>query len=533
MKKIYLFLMTLLPMVVTGQERIMVIADPHVFASSLHDNGAAFQEMMNSQRKMIDLSEEAWKGLVQTAMSEHADLLLIPGDLTKDGELASHNTVRNDLAILNNQGIKTLVIPGNHDIGGNAYSYMGEEKTEVDVLQNAKWWEYYESVCSGLISKDANSHSYAAEPLEGLTVLGVDGAHDNAGTGSLSEETLGWILAQADAAKAKGNMIIAMSHWQILEHFDKQGSLESSCRLANADAIRDSLMQHGVHLVLTGHFHVNGITTFRDTTGLTHDSIVEITTGSPITYPCPYRWLTLSNDRALVAVETEDIADMSSIEGNLHTYSREWMRVHTENLIPTFTNRLWGRMDEAFEHAQGLFGALDDVIIPAIKGALQSIGEEKRVQLVQTYLGPTIVDLYLLHSDANEPEHPEAQQLAADFLSGMENMIHAVTDEPLHVNSAFGMKAQQQMMISFAKDKATPYLQSLVQDVTHYGTIHADRTDDLQITLVIHSPKDDDPTGMETNMRSVPIRKRLINGQLYIQYQDRLYNVLGLQMQQL
>ena len=73
----------------------------------------------------------------------------------------------------------------------------------------------------------------------------------------------------------KGNTIIAMCHWQLLEHIDKQSRLESSCRLKNADAIRDSLMQHGVHLVLTGHFHVNGISTRHDSiTG--NDSIVPL-----------------------------------------------------------------------------------------------------------------------------------------------------------------------------------------------------------------------------------------------------------------
>ena len=303
MNKTILALMAFLPILGMAQERIMVVADPHVLPQSLITEGSeAFDTMMVKQRKMLDLSEAAWIAMMDTAMKYQPSLLLIPGDLTKDSEKASHELVANSLRVLEEANIKTFVIPGNHDIGGNAYRYEGTQKIPVDNLPDEEWESTYSWIYDSVVAKDPSSHSYVAEPLEGLSILGIDGAHNTAGTGWLSDETLAWILAQADSACAKGNTIIAMCHWQILEHFDRQATLESACRLENADVIRDSLMHHGVRLLLTGHFHVNGITTFRDTTGLTNDSIVEITTGSPITYPCPYRWLTLSEDRTQVQV---------------------------------------------------------------------------------------------------------------------------------------------------------------------------------------------------------------------------------------
>ena len=99
-------------------------------------------------------------------------------------------------------------------------------------------------------------------------------------------------------------------------------------------------MAHGVHLVLTGHFHVNGITTYRTPGAEKVDSLVEITTGSPITYPCPYRWLMLSENRADVQVETAFIESLPELN-NMHQYSREWMSEHATNMIPQLSLRAW------------------------------------------------------------------------------------------------------------------------------------------------------------------------------------------------
>ena len=270
-----------------AQDRVMVIADPHVYPQALiAQDTATFNAYMKGQRKMVDLSEPIWHALIDTALAKQPSLVLIPGDLTRDGENESHAIVKAGLDTLRAHGIRTLVIPGNHDLPG------------------ANWESLYFGA-NDVYEKDPNSHSYAAQPLQGLTVIGIDGSDGNAGTGKLSPSTLAWILARADEAVAQGRTIIAMAHWQILEHFDQQGTLESACRFKEADALRDSLMAHGIHLVLTGHFHVNGITTFRDTTGLTNDSLVEISTGSPITYPCPYRWLTFSEDKSTMTVQTD------------------------------------------------------------------------------------------------------------------------------------------------------------------------------------------------------------------------------------
>lgn len=523
MKKIFLFL-ALLPAMLVAQERMMVFTDPHVLASSLMDTTSlSFGEMLNGQRKMIHLSEPAFVALVDTALAYHPAVVLIPGDLTKDSEWASHQVVAAQLNRLEQAGIKALVIPGNHDIGGNAYAYTGAEKTQVANLTNSDWETMYASVYAHAVAKDPDSHSYVAEPIEGLAVLAIDGANNTAATGVLSSRTQKWVLAQADSAVAKGNTIIAMSHWQILEHFDAQGTLESACRFQKADALRDSLMRHGVHMVLTGHFHVNGITTFRDTTGHTNDSIVEITSGAPITYPCPYRWLTLSADRETVSVTTDYLNSLPGYP-QLEAYSREWMRIHTANMLPRLAVEMW---DTGVEMARTKISSLPGgavYSIPFERAVAKYNTDSAKVDLVERHLGSTVVSLYLLHSEANEPEHPEADSLADALETNLGAMMAEVLD-----GTILALPEPLSLFTSIMMIKVDPIVRSLVEDITGYGQTYADRTDDLRLSLHINSPRQheaiDEVHGEEKAL------KQLRNGQLFILRGGKTYTAEGTEVQ--
>ena len=513
-----------LPLMVIAQERIMVISDPHVIASSLIDTTSqSFKDMIHDQRKMLDLSEPAFNAIIDTALLYKPDLVLIPGDVTKDSEKASHDIIVAQLQRLKEAGIPTLLIPGNHDIGGKAYAYLGEEKTAVENLTDDQWESTYSLVYQSVAAKDPDSHSFVAEPLEGVTILGIDGAHNAASTGSLSDATQNWLLAQVDDAIEKGNMVIAMCHWQLLEHVDQQSMVVSSCRLENADEIRDSLMAHGVRVVLTGHFHVNGITTYRDTTGVIPDSIVEITTGSPITYPCPYRWLTVSEDRSAISVETDIIRSLPGFE-DLETYSREWMREHAANMVPQMTVRAFNKLEKALDEYEsdptmGIMARLLKQCLPETDSA--------RVDLVQRHLGSTIVELYLLHSAANEPEHPEADSLAQEVYAGMEAMLHEMTDEKMKYFTEI-----QDFLIISALTLAQEPVQSLVEDKTNWSSAkYGNVTDDLHLQLVLYSSHW--PEGIEkveSGESRVKSRKVLHEGQLLIEKQGKRFSVLGAEM---
>lgn len=513
MKKLLIFLFVLIPVMVLGQtkkvdENIMVIADPHVMSQSLYDEGAAFVEMMNDQRKMIDLSEEAFIALIDTALLYKPALVLIPGDLTKDGEMVNHDLVVSQLKRLAEAGINSLVVAGNHDMNGKAYAYQGAEKISVDVLKDSDWEKKYAMVYDQAIAKDADSHSYVAEPIPGVTILGIDGAVN----GVVGEKSLAWLLAQADIAREKGNLIIAMCHWQLLEHVDEGGVTMEMGRLEDADAVRDGLMAHGVHLVLTGHMHVNSISTFRDTVQMNGDSIVEISTGAPITFPCPYRWLKVASDRSSVEVKTDYLTALGEYT-DLYAYSLEWMKEHTESVIPYLSVSLFDKSVAVMEELICAY-PMGDMLFAALKSVLPQTNEEK-VALVNKYLKTTIIELYLLHSIANESEHAEADSLANAMYSGIEKMIREATDIVLSTN-----KQLQDMLISTVVEANKASIQSLVEDRTHWASeYHSDKTDDLNVILMVNEAQDETSVEVlqenEVDMTMYDILGRQVRGEDY------------------
>lgn len=464
---------------------IMVMADPHVMASQLTDQGSAFDAMMAGQRKMLDLSQVAFTALVDTALQHQPSLVLIPGDLTKDGELESHDAVLEQLTRLKDAGINVLLIPGNHDIGGKAYQYHGADKTAVETLSDENWESKYAMVYEQATAKDKASHSYVAEPLAGVSVIGIDASHDD-GDGYLSDASLEWILQQADAARQKGNMIIAMCHWQLLEHVDDGGVMMDWGLLNDSELVRDSLMAHGVHLVLTGHMHVNSISTYRDTINMTGDSIVEISTGSPITYPCPYRWLSISPDRSMVAVQTTNLTSLAGHE-DLYSYSEQWMREHTKVIMPSLSVQMFDKAANVLENtaSEMLQGVpMGSMIISMLMKQMPQTDEEKR-SIVDKYLTNTLIELYLLHSRGNEHSEAKADSLAQAMYDGVDALIHDLTDATLK-----NYASVQEKLINAVLDANKVSIQSLVEDRTHWASAyHSDQTDDLSPELLINHPQ--------------------------------------------
>ena len=121
----FLFLLLVLPLLVSaGQmdmpktKRIVVFSDPHVMAPELLvSEGEAWTNYLSGQQKMVDYSQALFDEMVAKIKDEiKPDLVLITGDLTKDGEQLSHKYVVNKLDELYAVGIPTLVIPGNHAV---------------------------------------------------------------------------------------------------------------------------------------------------------------------------------------------------------------------------------------------------------------------------------------------------------------------------------------------------------------------------------------------------------------------------------
>ena len=342
-----------------AQTRIAVVSDIHVMAPSLLPEEAKSQDAWKTyyagDRKMLEQSVELFDQFL-TAVSNSADILLITGDLTKDGELASHKYVVEKLKA---SGLKKIyVIPGNHDFGGsgNATKFNADGTTEAATVVTVKNFKNgYAAFGYGEGSTlDPNgSLSYVAEPVEGLVLLGID-SH----TSSIPSETLTWLCDQAKDARANGKQVIAMMHHPLIEHIKGASMYISTYTVGSNTAVRDALIESGVKVILTGHFHASDIA--YDWNDDEANGIYDINTGSLISYPCDYRLLTLSEDMQTLHVATESLNPAGSEEwlhGRLEALAKSKMNAKAGSLalfVSDQINELAGFAADLFIlHAKG------------------------------------------------------------------------------------------------------------------------------------------------------------------------------------
>ena len=297
---------------------IAVVSDIHVMAPSLLPAEAKTQEAWTTyyanQRKMLEQSAGLFYQFVDNMVDSKPDIVLITGDLTKDGEEESHKYVRAKLEILKNEGIKVFVIPGNHDFGteGSPKQYKADGTTEpAPVLAYNNFAGFYEGYGYGdeASKYDVNSLSYVAEPVEGLVLLAID-SHD----ASIPTATLTWLCDRATEAHAAGKQVIAMMHHPLFPHITGANLFISTYTVDDYATVRNALINAGVNVILTGHFHTSDIA--KDWNDDESKAIYDINTGSLISYPCDYRILTLEDGMRTLNVETKSITptDMTADE---------------------------------------------------------------------------------------------------------------------------------------------------------------------------------------------------------------------------
>lgn len=288
---------------------IFVATDLHVMGPGLLINeGSAWDNYINSSHKLEDYSVGLFQNMIDSILLQMPDIVMIPGDISKDGEKLSHVNITQELSRLTDAGIKVFVVPGNHDIGNieNAQYFDGDKHYKAENITAEEFAEMYASFGYEGSVRDENSLSYAAEPVDGLVIIGID-SHSR----KIGKKTLDWICEQASNAREQDKQIIAMMHHPIMEHFNGQTEMKSDAIIKDDENVRSRFMEAGIHTVFTGHFHTTDVAMAYNENHT--DSIFDITTGSKISYPMHHRWVTLSENLSRMEINTF-VTD--SIEGH-------------------------------------------------------------------------------------------------------------------------------------------------------------------------------------------------------------------------
>ena len=323
---------------ITTELRMSILSDTHLYSSTLGTTGNAFNNYINNDRKMIKESEQILDSALTTIQADPSDVVLITGDLTKDGEKFNHQLMAEKLQALEDAGKKVYVINGNHDISNaDAYSYNGDDKTRVDTISPSDFKTIYKNFgYDEAIAQDSSSLSYVVEPIPGYRIIAIDSCVYNGDAsnphqetrGEIKASTLAWAKAQIKEARVQGKQIVGMMHHGLVPHVSIQPTMFSEYLISGFKDISNQLVDSGLAVIFTGHFHSQDISVAVSPAG---NKIYDIETGSTVTYPVPIRNVVLSGNT--LQVTSQKVGTVSGIS-NFDTYANDFLIQGLKQQVP-------------------------------------------------------------------------------------------------------------------------------------------------------------------------------------------------------
>ncbi|MBF1999686.1 MAG: metallophosphoesterase [Synechococcales cyanobacterium M58_A2018_015] len=287
--------------------RFAVVSDPHIaLPHTIWDHPKRFH--------LVEVSIPALETVLQQLEPLDLDFLLLPGDLTQHGEIENHTWLAQRLAQL---PYPVYVVPGNHDV---VQLYPTQRSIGL-----ADFPRYYEPFGYS----DPTCLYYSHEILPGVRLIGLnsnafDAQGQQIGTGHIDAVQLNW-LKQELSQRKEDELVLVMVHHNLIEHLPGQSRslLGRRYMTDNAPEVLRLLRNAGVQLLFTGHLHVQDIAQ--------QHTLYEITTGSLVSYPHPYRLVDVHRDERgnyQVQIQSRRVRAVPGWSDLQHT-SREWMAKHS------------------------------------------------------------------------------------------------------------------------------------------------------------------------------------------------------------
>ncbi|MCC5607919.1 metallophosphoesterase [Nostoc sp. CHAB 5834] len=256
---------------------------------------------------LVEVSISAFQSVLEHLTQLDLDFLLLPGDLTQHGEPENHAWLQQCLAQL---PFPVYVVPGNHDVP----VLLADQQS----IAFADFPYYYTKYGY----EDPQQIYYIRQLLPGVKLIGLNSNSFNdqgEQVGCLDAKQLRW-LEEVLAASAD-ELVLVMVHHNVVEHLPNQSShpLANRYMLSNSAELLQLLRRYGVKLVFTGHLHVQDIAY--------SDGVYDITTGSLVSYPHPYRVLEFHRDNQgkeslqIISHRVESVPEFPDLQQS----SRQWM----------------------------------------------------------------------------------------------------------------------------------------------------------------------------------------------------------------
>ena len=442
-----------------GELKVTLFSDIHYFAESARGTGdtetgycEAYNEWYERGSREHNQADALIDAALDRAVKEKSDYVLLPGDLTYNGEYEGHVALAAKLEAFEKEtGIDVIAVNGNHDINNyNGVTFKNGVKESAKITTPDEFREIYKNFGRDLVTDtdediftptkgEAGQLSYAVSLKGGYRLIvmdtnryssdvtdGGDDVQDTAG--GITPELMQWILKQCEKAKKNGETIIGMCHHNVVPHMTIEPEIFGAFVLDDWMECAETLADAGMHFVFTGHLHTPDIASHVSDNG---ETIYDIETTSLTVFPNKFRTVTFDNtdkDKVICDVVSHEVDEDEPLTvtlpgGASTTYEQpfnksfSFFKTYGPNDLKTFAmtsiENALGGLFEDIQEAGGLYAYLEasgidieKIIIDALGSNGFEIGSVE-IFTVSTNIMSFIKDLCAQVDEAyiNDPDH--------------------------------------------------------------------------------------------------------------------------------
>ena len=283
-----------------------LVTDTHYFENELGAGGKAFEKNMVTEQYFVKESHAIVSSVFNKIIEDkETEIVIIPGDLVKNGEKESHNSFIKELYRLKENGKKVYVITAGHDYNDSAYILKDDGRVPVEGTDFDNLCDMYRDFgYEDAIAFDEATHSYVAEVVSGIRMLAICCDSKGQPKGTMDDRLMAWAKEQLDKAKEDSCSVFAICHYPIIPPvpvFDLVGD----AKIKDWRKVAAFLADNGVELVLTGHMHIQSINEFYSEKG---NRLIDICTSCLVGSPAKYRKIMI-DENSILKVKSQDVPD--------------------------------------------------------------------------------------------------------------------------------------------------------------------------------------------------------------------------------
>lgn len=311
--------------------KLTFIADLHHYSPTLGTSGSAYEMRSGSDQKCLAETGAIIDAAFEKIANSDTDAVMIAGDVTNDGETASHNELREKLYRLQ-QKKPVYLVTATHDwcCDGNPRRFTGAEVlNNVETMPPEKLSEFYFDFGLNKAIAKYKTHlgvfSYVVQLSENVRLLALCDDQNGKGRAGYTEDHFQWIEQQIKLAAEDNCLMIGMQHHLLIPHINPL--LTAGCCVGDREETASRLADAGLRYMFVGHSHIQRTDEFKSPSG---NVITEVNIGSLCGYPAPIVEVTVRNDNRLQV----DVEHLESFEWQGHSVNAvSYMKRHACRMI--------------------------------------------------------------------------------------------------------------------------------------------------------------------------------------------------------